>query len=179
MKIIEELGNRLVLVNEVERRLALIWRWVLLSVGVWIAAVVLYIAGLIPNTERYRMFYERGYVDKWSLLLGLSGALFCFISAFRFTYAYVTLDRGEGELKVERVRFFSPRTVKVIGLARVRRAQVGDKADMSRLEFELESGEVFAPSAMYTDYYAPPAMRNLTDKINQYLQPGATGKSKD
>jgi len=169
MRIIEEFGAKIVLVNEAEKWLALIWKWVLLPVGGLVLVGSVYAAGLIPNTELYRLLFEGGRVETMSLLIGLPVALFCFISAFRFTYVYVTLDKAKGEIQIDRVRFFSPKTVKVIGFTKVRRATLGIKADMNRLEFELESGEVSVPSPMYTDYYSLSVMQGMVEKINRYL----------
>src|SRR5262245_55441135 len=129
MRIIDEFGAKIVLVNEAEKSMALIWKCALLPVGGLVLGGSVYTAGWTPNTELNRLLFESGGVDAMSLLIGLAAALFCFIYAFRFTYAYVTLDLAKGEIQIDRVRFFSPKTVKVIGFTNVRRATVGIKAD--------------------------------------------------
>jgi hypothetical protein len=172
MRIIEEFGAKIVLVNEAEKSMALIWKCVLLPVGGLVLVGSVYAAGLTPNAELYRSLFESGRVDTMSLLIGLAAALFCFVYAFRFTYVYVTLDLAKGEIHIDRVRFFSPKTVKVIGFTDVRRATVGIKEDMNRLEFELESGEVFVPSLAYTDCYSLSVMQGVVEKINRYLGKG-------
>src|SRR5262245_29505018 len=125
MRIIDEFGAIIVLVNEAEKSMALIWKWVLLPVGVLVLVGSVYAAGWMANTELYQLLFEGGRVETMALLIGLPVALFCFISAFRFTYVYVTLDKAKGEIQIYRVRFFSRKTVKVIGFTKVRRATVG------------------------------------------------------
>jgi hypothetical protein len=172
MRIIEELGPKIVLVNEMEKRIALIWKWIFLFVGSLVLAGSVYAAGLVPNTRLYRLLFENGRVDTMAIIIGSVGTLFCFINAFRFTYVYVTLDKAKGEIQIDRVRFFSPQTVEVLGLTKVRRAIVGSKADMNRLEFELESGQMFVPSPTYTDYYSLSVMQVVVERINRYLGRG-------
>jgi hypothetical protein len=170
MRIIEESGQKLVLVNEAERRLALIWRRILLLVGIWAVFTALYVTGLIPYTEQYELLFKQGYFNIRSLLIGLLAAIFCFAYAFRFTYAYVTFDKAKGEMQIGRVRFFSPRTVGVIRLSDIRCATVSERENLYRLEFELRSSEMLAPTQTYTNYYSLDTLRDLIEKINRYLR---------
>src|SRR5262245_39860169 len=148
MDVIEENTQRIVLVDESQR--VGIWGRAMATVasgGIVVFSV--YLTGLIPNTELHELVVSGGFSMGWwvgmisanLLMIGIAAALL--LSAYLRTYPRLIIDKGAGQLRIERIRYRTPRTTRSVELARIRRAVVviGERGDGWELQFELESGE--------------------------------------
>ena len=163
MTVTEETPRKIVLVDE-SGKSGLVMRIIAIVLSGVVIAVLLRMTGFVSSPAP-----GDGELNWWPLVFFGWLPIAWLLGAFLHSYSRVVIDKDAGQLRLERIRYRTPRVVRSIELTEVRRAVMSDLGETWSFGFELKSGEILEPRKMYSDYSTRATVQKLTERVNQFL----------